>query len=80
MINKKCVVRLPHFPSPQTPPPANTHNHTQIQEATVHVFVMADRKGFKEWGESLRKKDRDINQEKRKKHADNLKGKKKKKK
>lgn len=70
MINEKCVVRLPHFPSPQNPPLANTHNHTQIQEATVHVFAMADRKGFKEWGESLRKKDRDINQEKRKKHEE----------
>lgn len=68
MINEKCVVRLPHFPSPQNPPLANTHNHTKIQEATVHVFAMADRKGFKEWGKSLRKKDRDINQEKRKKN------------
>lgn len=79
MINEKCVVRLHHFPASQNPPLANTHNHTQIQEATVHVFAMADRKGFKEWGKSLRKKDIDINQEKRKSYADNLKEKKNKK-
>jgi len=40
----------------------------------VLVFAMADRKGFKEWGEILRKKHIEINQEKKeKKYADNLK-------
>ncbi len=56
MINEKCVDRLPRVPSALNPPSGRcTHNHTQIQEATVHVFAMTDRKGFKEWGESLRK-------------------------
>lgn len=66
-INKKWVVRLPHFPSPQNPPLADAHNHTQIQEATVRVFAMADRKGFKEWGKSLRKKKIKLANSKRKK-------------
>lgn len=53
----------------QTPLLYDTHNHAQIQEVTVHVFAMADRKRFKEWGKGSRKIE---TQTERKKHAGRL--------
>lgn len=58
---------LSDYPLPfasQTPLLSDTHNHAQIQEVTVNVFAMADRKRFKEWGESLRKIETQIQRKK----------------
>lgn len=55
MSDEKCVVRLLASLRLATPSGPTHTTHTQIQEVTVHVFAMADRKRFKEWGKGLRK-------------------------